>query len=352
MEPLEWIALIGGILSLFGVGVDIWQTNKANKQQMEHDQAMAALNHRYREEEAQTSFEREANFNQFADANAKMIQAGISPSLMYGGTNMASPTPSVSSVGSSQGAGNVGKKFNISDFLGKLDPGEYASQTIERMNAKTMAEKVRSEVLKNNQDVFESLSRQAENERNTAFKRSMESLERANAQQALKNLEITGRTLDFDLGYKQETKPLQMQKLQLENDELIKKIDYTAEQIKTNRVQRAYLAKEIDAVDAGIKQTGANTKLIEENLKNGQLGRIMQEFGINARSVNLGVQSLQNLRPGMIERLKSASLVLQECGFSAEEADKAVLYYVATDKKDVTPSALNGLSRIISSGLK
>ena len=37
MEPLEWIAIIGGILSAIGVGVDAWQTNKANKQQAEHD---------------------------------------------------------------------------------------------------------------------------------------------------------------------------------------------------------------------------------------------------------------------------------------------------------------------------
>ena len=127
MEPLEWIALISGILGLLGVGVDVWQTNKANKRQEEHDEAMAALNHRYREEEAISSFNRELGFNQFEDASKKMVQAGLSPSLMYGGSNMATNVPSVSSVGSSQGAGNVGRHVSVSDFLGKLDPFEYSS---------------------------------------------------------------------------------------------------------------------------------------------------------------------------------------------------------------------------------
>ena len=96
MEPLEWIALIGGVLSLLGVGVDAWQTNKANKEQKEHDLAMAALNHRYREQEAQSSFEREATFNQFASDETKMREAGLSPALMYGQYS-GNSTPQVSS---------------------------------------------------------------------------------------------------------------------------------------------------------------------------------------------------------------------------------------------------------------
>ena len=161
------------IMSGIGMAINARQTRKANEAQAEHDQAMAALNHRYREEEAATSFEREASFNQYATDVQKMQEAGLSPALMYG-NGMSNTTPQISSVGSSQSAGNVGKTFNASDFFGKLDPSEYASQAIERMNAKTMREKTMSDIKLQNQYRLESISRTLENQRNTAFKKNLE----------------------------------------------------------------------------------------------------------------------------------------------------------------------------------
>ena len=92
---------------------------------------MAALNHRYREEEAASSFEREATFNQFAADEEKMRVAGLSPALMYGQYS-GNSTPQVSCWFFS--AGNVGEFFR---FSWKLDPAEYTEQTIQRMNALT-----------------------------------------------------------------------------------------------------------------------------------------------------------------------------------------------------------------------
>ena len=350
MEPLEWIALIGGILSLAGIGIDAWQTDKANKRQEEHDKAMADLNHRYREEEALTSFEREANFNQYSADYNKMLEANVSPSLMYGG--ISSSAPSVSSVGSSQSAGNVGRKMNVSDFLGKLDPGEYASQTIERMNAKTMQERMKAQNALDVQSVRESISRQLENQRNTSFKKRLEKTILDQEDQTLKNLKTQGEQMSFNLQYARDTRDINYEMAQLGNAKMRKEIDLTVEKIKSEPVARQKMRAEITEIDAITHNYRANTALLGEDLHNTQLHRVMQEFGINARSINGGIRNLQNITPGMQRQMNAAKLTLESLGFSEYEASEAVLYYCATDKKDVTPSTVNALSRLLSSALK
>ena len=347
MEPLEWIAIIGGILSAIGVGVDAWQTNKANKQQAEHDEAMAALNHRYREEEAATSFEREATFNKFSSDMQKMQSAGLSPALMYGQMSGASTSPSVSSVGSSQSAGNVGRYMNVSDFLGKIDPAEYAEATIQRMNARTMQEKTKSDIELQKQYALESVSRTLENQRNTAFKKSLETTIFNQEQQALRNLKIGADTGEFELGLKRDTRELAIERMQLDNVNIRKNIELTVEKIQSEPVARMKLHREMDEIQAVIGNYHANTELLQENLKQGQLGRIMQEFGLNGRTMNFGKgHELFDLR--YRDAIHGAELALEELGFSREEAIAASLYYLATDPKDITPSLINGVSRYLS----
>lgn len=347
MEPMEWIALIGGILSLCGIGVDIWQTNKANKQQEEHDLAMAALNHKYREEEALTSFEREANFNQYSADYNKMLEANISPSLMYGGIQPSAP--SVSSVGSSQSAGNVGRKMNVSDFLGKLDPAEYSSQMIERMNAKTMRERTDMQNKVDSQAILESISRTMENQRNTAFKKSLEATVMQQEQQALKNLQTTGEQMAFDLQYNRDVRDIRIEKEQLQNVEVRKNIDLIVEKIKTEPYQRSKLTAEVRELDALTTQARANTSLIGENLHQSQLERVMREFGLNGRTINPMMRNAELFNLPFKTQMKGAQLALQELGFSEFEATNAVIYYLAQDKKDVTPSLVNGFSRWLAS---
>lgn len=335
---------------MLGIGADIWNTNRTNKQQQEHDEAMAALNHRYREEEAQTSFERQVNFNQYESDVQKMVNAGISPSLMYGGS-VSPAVPSISSVGSSQGAGSM-KKPNISDFLGKLDPLEYGSQTLERMNLENMREKTKSDILKNNQEILESISRTNENKRRTDFEKSLEWTRQNQEAQILRNLQLSNRSLDFDIGMKIDTKPLQMRKLALENDELVKKIDFTAEQIRTEPLRRKGLDADVRVANEYINNLSAGVAESKERTKTSQLGRIMSEFGLNARSITMPIREWSNLNPAMKKRLNGACIALEECGYSHEEALGAVLYYCASDAKDIKPSAVNAFSRILSSALK
>lgn len=336
---------------MLGIGADIYNTNKSNKQQREHDEAMAALNHRYREEEAESSFAREVNFNQYEADVQKMQEAGISPSLMYGGS-ISPAVPSISSVGSSQGAGNVGKKPDISSFLGKLDPLEYGSQTIERMNAQTMKEKTRSDIMRNNQDILESISRQNENMRNTAFKKSVEGIERDQMMQTLHNLELQGRSLDFDIGMKTDLKPLQMRKAQLENDELVKRIDYAAEQIKTEPYKRAQLASEVRLANKSIEEMEQGISESKERVHMAVVDRVMKQVGLNARSINPAIRTLSNISPVMQGRISAGVIALEEAGIDHDEAVRTVLYYCATDTKDVTPSSVNAFSRIVSSLVK
>ena len=347
MEPLEWIALIGGVLSLLGVSVDAWQTHKANKEQKEHDKAMAALNHRYREQEAASSFEREATFNQFASDETKMREAGLSPALMYGQYS-GNSTPQISSVGSSQGAGNVGRHVSASDFLGKLDPANYMESTIQRMNAQTMRDKTKSDIALQNQLLLESASKTAENQRNTAFKKSLETMIFNQEVQALQRLQRENANLEFDLQLKRDTRSIEIEKRQLENKELQKKVDLLSEQIKTEPVARAQLAKSMKLIDQQASYYGKNTEMLDENLKGSQLERIMKEFGLNARTINPMMRNWDALSLPYQTQMRAAKLALEKCGFSEFEATNAVIYYMATDRKDVTPSFINGMSRFLS----
>ena len=347
MEPLEWIALIGGVLSLLGIGVDYTQTKKANERQMEHDKAMAELNHRYREQEALSSFEREATFNQFASDETKMREAGLSPALMYG-QYAGNSTPQVSSVGSSQSAGNVGRSISASDFLGKLDPAEYMESTIQRMNAKTMKEKTKSDIALQNQLLLESASKTAENQRNTQFKKSLETTIFNQEVQALQRLQRENQQMEFDLQLKRDTRSIEIEKRQLENKELQKKVDLLSEQIKTEPVARAQLAKSMKLIDQQASYYGKNTELLDENLKGSQLERIMKEFGLNARTINPMMRNWDTLNLPYETQMRGAKLALEKLGYSEFEATNAVIYYMATDRKDVTPSFINGMSRLLS----
>lgn len=348
MEPLEWIAAIGGILSLLGIGADLWQTNKANKRQIEHDEAMAALNHRYREEEAVSSFEREATFNQFSSDIQKMQSAGLSPALMYGQMSGASTSPSVSSVGSSQSAGNVGRSVNVSDFLGKLDPAEYAEATIQRMNAQTMAQKTRSDISLQKQYELESISRTMENQRNTAFKKSLETTLFNQEQQKLNQLRIGNETGEFNLHMMKDTRELDIETKRLNNAELQRKVALLDEEIKTQPVMRQKLYKEMEQITAATGNYYANSALLQENLRNGVVGRIMKEFGLNGRKINPMMRNTDIVNLPWKTQMDAARIALMREGFSEFEATNAVIYYLAEDPKDVTPSAINAFSRLFS----
>lgn len=352
---METAAIIGIILSAVlgaaGLAINSRQTKKANQAQMEHDQAMAALNHRYREQEAATSFEREATFNQFGSDVQKMQSAGLSPALMYG-QSMGSSVPSVSSVGSSQSAGNVGKTFNASDFFGKLDPSEYAEQAIQRMNARTMAEKTRSDIALQGQYQLESLSRTLENQRNTAFKKNLERTLFDIEQENLRGLKIGNEQADFNLQFAKDTRDIQVEKQQLQNVELRKKVDLISEQIRSEPVRRAQLATDIQRIVAATDNYYANTANVQESTRSSQVGRIMQEFGLNFRKLPANLRAADIEHGPWREQMKSARLALLDCGFSEYEATAAVLYYTASNPKDVTPSLVNGASRVLSAFAK
>lgn len=348
---MEWYA-IGALLvsilsSVIGTIYNARQTKKANEAQQEHDQAMAALNHRYREEEALTSFEREANYNQYeADVN-KMEMAGLSPALMYGGS-VGNSTPQISSVGSSQSAGNVGRTPNMSDFFGKLDPSEYASQAIERAKARQMERQTQANIDLQNQQVRESISRTLENQRDTAFKKNLETTMFKQEEEKLRQFSLANDTADFDLQFKRSTRDLDIEAKRLGNKELESKIRLIDEEIKTEPVKRAKLAKEMQEIDAATQNYYANTSLLQENLKSGQIGRIMKEFGLNARTLNPMIRNADILNSPYKTQMQGAKIALERAGFSEFEATNAVIYYMAENPKDVTPSVINGFSRILS----
>lgn len=345
---MEWIgALISGLMSILGIGLTARATKKANEAQAAHDQAMAALNSKYREQEAATSFEREATFNQFATDMQKMQAAGLSPALMYG-NGMQNTTPQISSVGSSQSAGNVGRSINASDFFGKLDPAEYTEQAIQRMNARTMRDKTSSDIKLQNQYRLESISRTLENQRNTAFKKNLERTMFDIEQQNLKSLKLGNEASEFDLNFKRDTRVLDIEAKQVANSKVRKDIELTVEKIKSEPVARAKLRAEIDEVRAATDNYYANAALLQENLKNGQVGRIMQQFGLNARTINPMLRNGELINAPYKIQMQGAKLALEQLGFSEFEATNAVIYYMANDPKDVTPSLINGASRILS----
>lgn len=344
-------ALVGLILSAVlgaaGIGINAYQNKKANQAQKEHDLAMAALNHRYREQEAATSFEREATFNQFAADETKMREAGVNPALMYG-QSMATSTPQVSSVGSSQSAGNVGRSLNASDFLGRLDPAEYAEQAIQRMNARTMADKTKSDIQLQNQLRLESAAKTAAHEYDTGLRKRLETTIFDLQQEQLRNIKIGNEMAGFNLQFAKDTRELDIEQKQISNIKVRKDIDLVVEKTRTEPVARQKLGVEMDEIRAATTNYYANADLLQENLRQGQLGRIMQEFGLNARTLNPMLRNGELINAPYKIQMQGASLALQKLGYSEFEATNAVIYYMANDPKDVTPSLINGVSRILS----
>jgi len=338
--------IVSAILSAIGYGVNAYQTKKANERQIEHDQAMAALNHRYREEEAVSSFEREATFNQFASDTQKMQEAGLSPALMYGGS-VGSSAPSVSSVGSSQSAGNVGRSVNMSDFFGKLDPAEYTEQAIQRMNARTMQEKTRSDVSLQNQYELESISRTLENKRNTAFKKSLETTLFNQEQQKLNQLRIGNETGEFELGLAKDTRELEVERRRLVNKEMESSVRKIEEEIKNQPVMRQKMRTEMDTLMAQKDNYYSNSALLRETMKTSQISRVMKEFGLSARILPPKFRADDLNKSHWTPQLKAAKYVLMENGFSDFEATYAVLYYVCKDADNLTNQMISAASKLL-----
>ena len=166
--------------------------------------------------------------------------------------------------------------------------------------------------------------------------------------QSLQRLQRENANLEFDLQLKRDTRSIEIEKRQLENKELEKKVDLLSEQIKTEPVARAQLAKSMKLIDQQASYYGKNTELLDENLKGSQLERIMKEFGLNARTINPMMRNWDTLNLPYETQMRAAKLALEKLGFSEFEATNAVIYYMATDRKDVTPSFINGMSRILS----
>ena len=75
----------------------------------------------------------------------------------------------------------------------------------------------------------------------------------------------------------------------------------------------------------------------------------MKEFGLNSRTLNPMLRNADLYNLPYATQMKAATIALKELGFSEFEATNAVIYYMATDPKEVTPSLINGFSRWLSS---
>lgn len=220
------------------------------------------------------------------------------------------------------------------------------------MNARTMAEKTRSDIALQKQYETESISRTLENQRNTAFKKNLETTLFGIEQANLRNIQIGNEQAEFNLQFARDTRDIEVEKRQLGNVELRKKVDLLAEQIKSEPVAREKMRAEISECAAATKNYYANASSLQESMKSSQVGRIMQECGLNFRKLPANLRA-QDVEHGAWQpQMKAAKLALEDCGFSPYEATAAVLYYTCSDAKDVTPSLVNGVSRVLSAVAK
>lgn len=316
---------------------------------------MANLQAKNEENLQKTMFDYQNSFNSWSNNRSQMVEAGFNPALMFGGSS--SPVTFESSGSASGSASNLPQ---MSPLFKSIDPFEFGNQQIAKQNADSLSMNAgtnsavgTADVALKKQQTLESASRTAENVRNTALQHRMENVIYDTAMANL--METSARAADFKSRTRERDTMLQprIENLEANTRRIVTEIEreplvraqmsadirrlrsvvrLNDEMSTTEGVKRKKMASEIDAIGEGLKSS--------------RLERIMSEFGLKQRhkGSDKGYVSLSDFD----SRDREAYMALISAGFSPTESAAAVLWYTGVDPKDLTPSIINGASRVLS----
>lgn len=342
--------IVMAIMGLFSLIANAIETKISNSEQRAHDKEMAEIQKQNQKELMDYETEIATGTNTIATQKGHMAEAGFSPALMYGSM---SPAGLMSTSGSASASAS---SLNPLKLFDKISPKDTADTILTSQYQKMQKENLEARNHLLRQQTLESAARTAEQTRYTGLQKT---LQKTIVDQSLAELERTkwqGQNLKFLTERGMQLLPGELVAQGLINDQTAANIDRIHSEVLNNSLEYKRIQHDIRRIDSITSLNESSEALnredslrVQESVKSSAVGRIMQEFGLanrklpsNLRSGSVLHQALNN------EQMKGAYIELKNLGFSDHEAVNAVLYYCAVDPKDVTPSVVNGATRIFA----
>lgn len=346
---METAAILVAVISLLGIMINAGQNAWAAEQQRKEAIAADQRQLQNQKELLDYQIEKQGETNTIATQKGHAADAGFNPALLYG--NMTAPGLIDTGSGSAQGTMPDMKMLSQ-----RLPISDIASNYLQVRQQKILQQQVNSQEHVNNSEFVRNMSIAAENMRNTRFQKTLEKNIYDKSMLELDMMKAQKEGIDIANNRASLMLPLELENQGLINEQTATQIRETNERIKNYPVERAKLRADMKYINSQIernsrlnKLTDAQVKEVQENYRGTVVERIMQEYGLANRSLpaHLRKDEIANyyLRQ---PQLMGAVAQLTSLGFSQDEAVQTVLWYTASNAKDVSPSLVNAVSRGIS----
>lgn len=324
-----------------------------------HDREMAELQKKNEIEVQKTMFDTQNEFNTWQNNKSQMVEAGINPALLIGGSQPVSFGATGNASASSSGSVSP---VDFTKMFKSIDPFEVASQKVAQQNADTNEFAAKSNADKNKAEAELAAARTLQTAYHTDLDKRMEKLIIDTATERLNNIKADSADLRSRTFERDSLLQGRLDEQKYENDLLVKEIErepLKRAQIRADINHLHSIAKlnHEQATTEGYKRSELVSRIrtLEEDLKGSQLERVAKQFGLYQRHAPSESVKIYNsvtneyVSVGFSPNEKQAFIAFKELGYSEQEATMAVLYYTGVDPKDLVPSVINGASRIISS---
>lgn len=331
--------IISGIMALLSTIGNFFTNLFTSKRQQEHDVQMAEINRKNAEQLMIEQNSIQQNTNTWANQKGHMVAAGYSPALLYGD----SMQPAQVSGGSGSGNASSLPQMQLFDRV----PLDSVAQTMLNQRQQTInAERVKAQNERDRAESQLAMMRTAHEYYNTNVAKK---LQNTIVEQAVADLHNTKADTEYkrfmtEHGLKME--PYQLAQAGLVNQETAAKIEEIKSQVMLNVISGQHLRADMNRMGHLNDLNDAERAGVVESMKRGQVGRIMQQFGLDNRLTPAQFRNTSLLHNALNNtQMKGAYLALRELGFSEFEATNTVIYYSARDPKDVTPTVVNSATR-------
>ena len=342
-------AVIAGFISLLGIIITAAQNAHATSVQAQEARSADERQLANQKELIDYQIEQQQSNNTIATQKGHAAAAGYNPALLYG--SMTAPGLYDANTGTAQGT-----MPDLSRLAQRLPVSDIASNYLQARQQKILQQQVDSQEHVNNSEFVRNMSIAAENMRNTRFQKILEKNIYDKSMLELDIMRAQKEGIDIANNRASLMLPLELENQGLINEQTAAQIRETNERIKNYPVERAKLRADMRYINSQIERnshlnnlTDAQLNEVQENFRGTVVERIMQEYGLVNRSLP------SYLRKDQIENyyLRQPQLIgavaqLTSLGFSQDEAVQTVLWYTASNAKDVTPSVVNGVSRALT----
>lgn len=356
MDPITIAIILSAIGALGSIGSTIYSNVQQKKRDEAADQRQLEASKQLMDYQTQIA----QDTNTVATQKGHLAEAGYSPALMYG-----SSVPGLQdSSGSGQGTSS---EFKMPEIFNRVSPDNVYESVVTKRYQDMQQKRLQSDIQLNMKRGLREDAETAELLRKTGLSKRME---QTIIDQMTEDLALTraqSQNLNFLTQRGEHLLPGELEAQGLINNETRKKIEKIDADLRKNPYEIKLLQADIKRINAvtGLtleqttsesvnrEYTRAEIQGVQESVRRSALGRIMSEFGLTTRITPSQLRTGSWLHNAVYkEQMRGAVIELMNCGYSEHEAVNAVVYYVASDPKDVTPSVVNGVSRVISASIK